>query len=445
MGNVFQRVTRAFEELIGQAPVDVSAQKASQGLIGGLRSKVDGYEREGQSKEAKASPYFVINYRQKITEWRNWITANSTSGDETAITAKSTQIETEWADLKRADSVAKKLLRFEPFLDAYVKKMQTATKLSVGLEKKFTTFIQQIKTFTDGMSDKSVSQLEAKRDEFNQTFIELRSEITEPGDPATLLLGVEDPTYGTFVQNANKEAEAAAVNPTTNQLMYDVKITMIKVFSIAFLVFIAIFLAVLASNDAIARPPIYRVFYFAFVFFVCMPWSLFFPFPPVYLTSIIIIGGYFFFKRFLWDSFKRDPTALVGIGRDMEKGIRFYAFLPLIPVETQTMNILWQYNIKSNPDRSGLGIAERKTKEYYTECARIVGQSLELTPTQAFAKLMSQLSLLASGASGVSGNEIAELQKKLTQLASTVDVKGGNRFVALQTMLKKLAEQSQPS
>jgi len=422
--------TQSSSELAANMPpaTDIKNQNLVRAELLKLNAKIEKIDTEGKAKEPLASRYFIDHYREFMVGIREFAQKNAEQTNAATITQAMTFMDALWSDIVRSDPIAKQLERIELFLEAYSAKLQAETKLKDPYESGLNRLKNEAKTFVAGMNDKPVSTLETTLNTYDEQFVKLRSEIENPGDPATLKAGVTDPFYTGFVRTSEAKVEQVAANPTPSTLWYDLKRTLSETLPFAILIFVSLFFAILVANDKIHLSKYYRIFYFFFVFILCAV-----PGPNIY--AVPLLGFYYFFKRFLYDSFKRDDTATFGVSRDYVNGITLYALLPIQALQTSG-NFLYAYNEllaptkqveigktkDGNPSYESVVVgpsAKEKQFAYLQESAKIVGATL--AGAASVGPSLGQLQALLQKLVGEKEqSDLQGLQKQLQTLSGSV-------------------------
>jgi len=414
--------TQSSSELSKELPsaTSVENQRRVQGELLKLQAAIQKYDADGKAMQPMGSRYFIDHYNDFMVDVREFAQKNAEQTNAATITQAITVSDCLWSDIKRSDPIAKQLERVEPFLEQYSAKLKAETKLKETFESGLNSLKNEAKNYVAGMNDKSVANLETTLNAYDERFVKIRSEIPNPGDPATLKAGVSEPFYSACVKSSQAKVEQVEINPNVGTIWYEIKRNLTDTLPLAILVFVGVFFATLVANDLIHLTKYYRIFFFFFVAAICIV-----PGPNIY--AVPLLGIYYFFKRFLYDSFKRDATATFGFSRDFDNGIAYYAFLPVKALQTRG-NFLWSFNELKGPTKidpiTGEDIkvgpnAQEKRFAYLQKCAEIVGATLAEAAGSGTSSLAQLQALLKEFGKGKHPSDLKALQEQLQRIAGS--------------------------
>lgn len=325
--------------------------KASEKSVEAIKQLIEQYrkERDLMIKKDTGSDYYLFKSDVYITEWSKWIQKNSnlSEGD---YAAKKTEMKSNWDDLGNVNQMAIEMERIPNFIEYYIRDKQE--KLSLDQRKAFEKLIASVKKYLETMNKQAPADIISKRDDFNTEFGKILKTIDDsiksPNDPKSLLQGISNDFYNTFVEKVKVKEKAQEKEFSMKRGFNTAKENTLYFLSLSFQIFFAFILAVIVANDFIGRPPVYRVFFFIFTFIVL---SL------IPLIPTVLLGCYYLFRVFTGTS----PV--------------IFSVLPLIPTVLKEGEKGSFFSFTFNVFKKG-NVAMDKELEYYTEAAKAVAKPM---------------------------------------------------------------------
>jgi hypothetical protein len=233
------------------------------------------------------------------------------------------------------------------------------------------------------MNQQTPADMIAKRDMFNTQFEEIQKKIpenfedlrivepfaTQAAPTPTLLAGIQEQKFKTYEKQVQQKEKADENTFQFSRLATRVKNYFSQGFQTAWPYLFGIVFGMIAANDAIGRPALYRIFFFVYMILMMQ-----FSFIP---GLSILVFAYYLYRAFVavnWTNvFSFNPE---GPRMDYMKAPVLFAFLPIFE-GAKDEKVPWYFSIfKYDVNRYG-GLAKKKQIAYEISAAKLVGKRLD--------------------------------------------------------------------
>lgn len=215
--------------------------------------------------EKKASDYYIVNVDKTINEAFTWLTANP-EADTVAITEKAQAVAESIQQITRTNVIVLRLTVFANFLKTISANL--FLKKQIKEEKK-----NEMDAFADKLTEwiKTTPTLTADQIQSKEQSVELEAKQILQGTGESVP-AVKSPEDATKAEKAvakkevevKKEEEADRATFNAGRLVKETFSIAAKVIGSLFVVMLIMVSGMLTANDAIARDPMYRIFYFIY-------------------------------------------------------------------------------------------------------------------------------------------------------------------------------------
>lgn len=421
-----------YNEQASQAYDEQNAKAA--GAVEDIKKILDNYRqtREKVIGAGESSDYFASYSLARLTEWNKWLEKNGglAPGD---YTKKETEMKAEWQTILNSNKVAKEIGRIPAFLDLYVKDKDT--KIPNDQKTQIDKLKADAEQYISKMTTQTPADLIAKRDAFNTQFDEIQKKIpenfedlkivepfaTQAAPPPTLLAGIQEQQFKTYEKQVEQKEKADENTFQMSRLATRVKNYFSQGFQTAWPYLFGIVFGMIAANDAIGRPALYRVFFFVYMIIMVQ-----FGFIPGFSVLVFVYYLYRAFVAINWTNFFSFHPE--GPRMDYMKAPVLFAFLPIFE-GGKDEQVPWYYSIfKYDRNRYG-GLAQKKQMAYEISAGKLVGKQLspsdfDMEP-KTFEEVLSEVKSYLLGQSNTFDDALKMLKNLLgaedKPFASSVD------------------------
>ena len=303
--------------------------------------------------QKKATDYYIISVDKTVNDAFAWLTANP-EADTVAITDRAQAVSESIQQIQKTNVIVLRLTVFSTFLKTI--SADLLLKKQIKEEKK-----NEIDTFADKLAEwiKTTPTLTADQIQSKEQSVELEAKGILQGTGESVP-AVKTPEDAAKAQKAvaakevqvKKEEEADRATFSAGRLIKESLSIAVKVIGSLFIVMLFMVSGMLTANDAIARDPMYRIFYF-------MYGGLGFPFMLLYYLYKWFAGSAPHIYKLL-PLYTKPADTSIG---------RFFLF-PFTYVEDQA--------------------AKDATTKFMTDAAKLVGKEYK-PPAEAAAEKLGKL------------------------------------------------------